>query len=410
MLNFVACRSGHFTLSLAIMLPVLGLSLGAAVDYAHLQSTRSALQAVADGAALNAAKELRLAGVPDSTLTAVARDFVEKSLPDRTVQFTDALSPDRSRYAVHLTQMVEPYLLPKGVFQGEVAVDAEARIYGGAPVCLLSLMPRGKEAISIETSKITAKGCAVYSNSRDPKGLVVKKQGQLVSGLTCSAGGVSAGAGTVSPTPREDCPTAPDPLRSRPTPAVGACDHQDFVAVGLQTLFPGVYCGGIHVDRGASVTFTAGTYILKDGPLIVSDETVVQGEHVGFFLTGEGAKMDIKPKTTVRLVAPRDGPMAGMLVYEDPANKPVTHKINSRDAPLLLGTFYLPASRLDVGAPGGYGALTDTIGAQSSWTIVVAQQISINDGLDLVLNADYGETTIPVPDGFGLPNSVSLTK
>jgi hypothetical protein len=38
---------------------------------------------------------------------------------------------------------------------------------------------------------------------------------------------------------------------------------------------------------------------------------------------------------------------------------------------------------------------------QSAYTVVVARQIRMEAGPDLVLNTNYGGTDIPVPDGVG---------
>ncbi len=409
MRQFLVDRSGQFTVALAICLPVLGLSAGGAIDYVHLAASKSALQAAADGAALNAAKELRLAGAQRTTITAMAKGYVASALPDVPVVFSDELSEDETRYAVRLSRPATAYVLPGNVFGDVITAEAEARVYGGAPVCLLGLQTKGKETLSVDKSTISAAGCAVYSNSSDPKGVVVKKGASVDAAFVCSAGGAS-NAGTVTPKPRTDCPVAPDPLRGRAPPLIGACDHQATVAIGIQVLSPGTYCGGLTIAAGAAVTFMPGTFVVKDGPFKVEDGASVEGVNAGFFLTGTKALIDIASKTSIRFTAPKEGPLAGMLFYEDPMNVAGVHKINSRDASVLLGTFYLPASTLEVGAPGGYALSTDTIGAQSSWTIVVAKKITISDGLNLVLNADYEGASVPAPDGFGMRTSVSLTK
>ncbi len=409
MRRFIDSRSGQFSVALAVCLPVIGLSAGGAIDYAHLSAAKSELQTVADGAALAAAKELRLAGTQRTTVAAMAKGYVTSALPSVAVDFADELSEDETRYTVRLSRPATAYVLPGNVFGDVITAEAEARVYGGAPVCLLGLQPKGKETISVEKSTISAAGCAVYSNSSDPKGVVVKKAAAVDAAFVCSAGGVSNG-GTVTPKPRTDCPVAPDPLRGRSAPVVGTCNHVGYVALGLETLRPGIYCGGITVAAGAKVTFDPGIFVVKDGPIKIVDGGSAEGLNAGFFLTGNKAVIDIASKTSIRFTAPADGPLAGMLFYEDPMNPAGVHKINSRDASVLLGTFYLPASTLEVGAPGGYALSSDTIGAQSSWTIVVAKKITISDGLNLVLNADYEGASVPAPDGFGMRTSVSLTK
>ncbi len=100
--------------------------------------------------------------------------------------------------------------------------------------------------------------------------------------------------------------------------------------------------------------------------------------------------------------------MAGMLFFESRANASTQFRILSRDAPILLGTFYLPKSELEVGAPGSLGLQQSDVGKLAAWTIIVARKVTVGDGLNLVLNTDYAATRVPVPDGLG--GSVALVR
>ncbi len=210
---------------------------------------------------------------------------------------------------------------------------------------------------------------------------------------------MATAGGSTTPAGKTDCPRYSDPLASRQGPAVGACDFRDRVVRGPEQLSPGVYCGGLTIESGGVATLLQGDFVIKDGPLLVKDGAVLTGAAAGFYFTGSGAVLDIATNTEISLVAPVTGPLAGMLFFEDRANAPGLHKMASRFAPLMLGTFYFPKSRLEVGARVLTPNVGKAVGQLSAWTIVIAGQVKVGDGLNLVLNTNYDQTDVPVPDG-----------
>jgi len=68
--------------------------------------------------------------------------------------------------------------------------------------------------------------------------------------------------------------------------------------------------------------------------------------------------------------------------------------ISSDNARKLLGTIYLPKASFYVDA-------NKPVPDLSAYTVVVARQIELSAGPNLVLNANYGNTDVPVPKGVG---------
>ncbi|MBV8565941.1 MAG: pilus assembly protein [Methylobacteriaceae bacterium] len=397
-------------LTFAVSMPLLFAGVGAAVDIAHMVAEKTKLQAVADEAALAAARELRVANANASAVAQVAADYVKANTAgNKAIGIATSVADGNVAVVVNLNEAVPTYVMQlAGASSSEITAKAEARVLGGAPACLIGLDPASSGTVVVDKSKLTASGCSVYSDSRAPDGVRADNSGTIEATSICSAGGTEGAASGYTPTPQLDCPSAPDPLSSRPPPTVGACDHTNMVAAGgIRLLLPGVYCGGLAITKGAIATLTPGDYIIKDGPLLVDTSSVVTGLGVGFYLTGNNAIIDFEPSTTINLTAPIAGPLAGMLFFEDRNNAENTHKMLSRNAPLLLGTFYLPRSTLAVGAPGGPGLLSSLIGALSAWTIIIAQRVSINDGMHLKLNTNFSGTKVPVPEGLG-PNGTKV--
>ena len=70
----------------------------------------------------------------------------------------------------------------------------------------------------------------------------------------------------------------------------------------------------------------------------------------------------------------------------------------------LLGTIYLPAAEFYVDA-------TAPIADQSAYTVIIANKFLLYAGPNLVLNADYASSDVPVPNGVLSRNAkISLIK
>jgi hypothetical protein len=234
--------------------------------------------------------------------------------------------------------------------------------------------------------------------------------------MICTVGGYKGDKARLNPIPTTDCPSMTDPLASRPRPIVGSCTSTLMVVTGVQTLYPGVYCGGLTIKGSAKATLAPGNYIMNNGPLIVQDNASLIGQSAGIYFTGDQGGLRFDPNTTISLTAPKDGVLAGFIFFEDrtvsnpvppppgplgilspppPGSPPMRqYQISSNNAQQFLGTFYLPAGRLIIDA-------NKPVAAQSAYTVVVTRQIDIKDGPNLILNSDYASTDVPVPEGVG---------
>jgi hypothetical protein len=286
-----------------------------------------------------------------------------------------------------------------------IKVTANALTYGQAKLCVLGLKGKGKHAIKIEAhALVTAPECAVQANSSDPHGLS-SKDSELIAAASCTAGGYEGSGFT--PTPDTDCPALDDPLAMRVPPSVGGCDVLDFKSdKGVQTISPGHYCGGLKIEKDADIVAAPGIYIISGGRFEVGDGASFVGEEVSFYFADDQATLDFKDKSSVELGAPKDGPMAGILFYENPA-APEGRKfeISSGSVRKLLGTIYLPRGTFrgdDKDKPGP----AETIGEASAYTVIVANKIELK-GVNLVINANYASSDVPVPPGVG-PNSTHV--
>jgi hypothetical protein len=250
----------------------------------------------------------------------------------------------------------------------------------------------------------------------------------LEAGLICATGGAGKPNSKVhyTPTPLTGCPPVKDPLAARQFPTASSCDYTKKVVDGLTvTLSPGVYCG-LKLTNAAQVTLSPGTYVIKDDKFEVDQNAVLQGTGVTIALQGKGSTLKFEAASTISLTAPKDGPLAGLLIFDDPTGAsallsppppalpldslglspvppPREHEIKSDNARTLLGTIYMPQGRLVVDA-------NKPIADKSAYTVIVVRALHLYDGPRLILNSDYSASDVPVPNGVGpYGGTVALT-
>lgn len=402
--RFFSDRDGGTMVTFAFMFGAIITASGAAIDYSHLSRVRGDLQSVADASAIAGAREFRLGNANATVLTASTTNFANNSLSSKNLAASVNVVVDMTNKTVTVTlsTTVPTYVMKTiGTASTTPSATATAKVVGGAPICVIGLDSSQNFTVGMDkNAKLQAPGCSVYSNSTKSNGLFAKNSATMVAAFICTAGGKSgAGPGSFTPDPQTDCPIIPDPLASRTAPSAAGCTNTNLViSGGTQSLNPGTYCGGITITNNAVVTFNSGIYAFKDGPLVVTGGGTLVGSNVGLYFTGKNALLDLEQASTVSLTAPKVGVMAGMLVFEDrSAPTGQTHQIISDNARTLLGTIYLPQNELHVAA-------NKPVADQSAYTIVVARLFSLSAGPTMVLNANYGATDIPVPDGVG-PNA-----
>ncbi|WP_238193467.1 TadE/TadG family type IV pilus assembly protein [Methylobacterium frigidaeris] len=423
----------------AIALPVLLASVSAGVEYSRLLYRKAQLQSAADAGVLAGANMLKLANADDASVASVTRQTIQvqaRTPADRSSSVTAEIGDRRSSVSTVIEETV-PSLMGKllSLPSTTLIVRAKAQLVGSVRLCLLALDPSAKGAFDMEkNAKVTADGCSLYSNSVSPSGILGKDSATARAMSICSAGGFDGSKALFTPAPITDCAPISDPLRDRPLPtpdyncvilgpwanplAKKPPPGPPNIVTGAVTLEPGTYCGGLRITENAIVRLRAGTYVMKDGPLIVDKKATMMGEGVGFFFTGDKGGLLFDKDTTISLTAPTSGLMAGLLMAEqrtvsDPVPVPINtyvtpppppppgpaapmrqYRIISDNARTMLGTIYLPAGRLIVDS-------SRPVADQSAYTVIVARQINLYEGPNLYLNANYGATSVPVPDGVG---------
>lgn len=399
----------------AVMFVGLLALVGGALDLMSVSNQKSALQDLADNAALAAVHELAVSVEDTSRAEAVALHYAQSSEWTLTKIETDV---DLDAREVTVSLAAKPNTNFPEMFDNmdDLTATATARLSGrGGNICMIGLSPEAMSTLRLRSrSRITADTCAIYSNSSSEASMWIDSTAQVSAELICVAGGYKGGAVNgnkldedLRSAMTEDCLPVNDPLAMRLRPAVGACDYTDTVIKNSKTLSPGVYCGGITVD-GGQATLEPGEYILTGGPLHVSRNGTLIGEHVGFYLSGPDARLEFDYDSNIDVSAPKEGTLTGLLLFSSPYDmttekknarrvsgvQKADHYIRSDNARRLVGTIYLPNGKLLI---DGRKPIAD----RSEYTVIIADTFELQDGPNLVLRTDYHLTDIPVPDGVG---------
>jgi len=418
LLGLISDRRGNAAAPGAMFFVVLVILIGGSLDLMSVSNQKSSLQTLADNAALAAVNELSITSQDIPRVKAVAAAYTKKTDLD-ILSVNTRVNTDLREVTVSID--AEPMTnFPKAlVNMKDISVSATARLSGqGGNICMIGLSPSAMSTLRLMSrSQITAESCAIYSNSISTSSMWVASTALVTADLICVAGGYHGGTDEMSSSTLEDCTPVSDPLAMREGPEIGACDYYNTRVTDTQNLDPGVYCGGLVVD-GGNAKLSPGEYIVTGGPLHVGNNGTLEGEYVGFYLSGPEARLQFDYDSNIAVSAPKDGILTGLLLYSSPYEtvektgkervdarletnrrrtagvKKATHYIRSDNARRLVGTIYLPNGKLLI---DGRRPIAD----RSEYTVIIADTFELQDGPNLVLRTDYHLSDIPVPEGVG---------
>ena len=408
---------------------------GGAVDYSALLRQKSQIQNVADSAALAVGRQMTIMQMSDTQMQATAQKFASANAKQLGLDHIAVIAtPTTDRLGVRVEAAARAKV-PFGISDllagsQTLSASATARVGQETKLCLLSIsqtktdnaqtklfMSREPVGIDIGTgARLTAPGCLLQSNISTKTAISIGAGAQLKASVICSVGGVQNTGGLVDAAVVDGCPSMPNPIEQRVSLNVSqncvGVAYKDFVySGGDHVLTPGTYCGNIRIERNAKVRMSPGVYTIQ-GRLLVSGNAELHGERVGIYLWGgdengalRHAYFRFTENALINLSAPETGDMAGFLIWEningatrDQKNDTKEgynyHQINTSRARRLNGTIYLPGGRLLIDAPV-------RVAEESDYTVLLVNRLDLRDGPNLVLNANYVKSRVPVPQGLG---------
>jgi hypothetical protein len=215
---------------------------------------------------------------------------------------------------------------------------------------------------------------------------------------------VGTATGSITPTPQSGVPAIPDPFASTDISVPTPCTDIDLIILpGKNSLAPGVHCGVISIASNETLTLEPGVHYFSLATLTLSNNAVLQGTNVALVFD-DLSFFTFQDNSDIELQGLTSGPLAGFVIATTPGNTK-TFTISTTSARTLLGVVYIPSGLLSITG-------TSQVAQASAWTVIVAQAIAISGSADLVLNANYDGSEVPVPVGAGpggAPPSARLT-
>jgi len=265
-----------------------------------------------------------------------------------------------------------------------VALVSSSPGTGGGTACLLALDPTMSGAITMNGNlKANFQNCTIASDSNSSSSVFINGNVTVTANSIYSGGGISQGNNDTlhlsSPAMTHQIPI-PDPYKSTSVPSYGGCDQTNFSPNGNNvTLSPGVYCGGISLQKDA--VMNPGTYYLTNGNFTANAQSNVTcncshpGDGVTIVLTGTSpGGVTLNGGAVLNLQAPSgnsSNPLDGFLFYQD-RNASVGNSVtfNGSSAINLTGTLYFPKAAFTWNG--------DSTSNPPSCTQIVADSVKLN--------------------------------
>ncbi|MCR9270764.1 MAG: hypothetical protein NXH72_12310 [Hyphomonadaceae bacterium] len=393
--SVVSGDDANIVAAAALILPVLLIAAGASIDLRRANNVAADLQVSLDAAALAAVADDSVTG---ENAAAFVTTFVSRNLDPKCVTSVTATKLDRTVTVNGSCTLPTTFLgyINKPTLTVNQAATAQQRRPEDTP-CVLALSDRDQTAIRVNAgASINAPSCGIHSNATGLSAVFVNNDGSIEARSVCMSGEARVNNnGTINPSPQGYCDYVADPLASLPIPdnAEAPCQHLNFDASYDQEISPGVYCGTITVTSGTTITMQPGTYVFREGAIILNGGSSLIGTDTTLYFHDDQSRIRANSQINIQLDAPDTGPYAGIAVFQNQnvsAGTGPSFQINSDSNSFIEGVYYTPGSELTINADAGFNQ-------SAAYSAIMVDRLTLNAGATLNLNSDF-ETATPLPE------------
>lgn len=338
---FARQEDGSVAIIFGLAVVVILAAAGIALDFARAAHARTQMQQALDSAVL--------AGVrakSDAQLAAAQKifdnNFINGSAKNVSVSFNPAGELELSGKATGQLDTTLAAVL--GVKKMSIGVSSRAKAIGGGIVCILVLDKAASQAFLVNSGPdVDAPECELHVKSTASPAAIFNSGSDIETKRICIAGKNIIDNGGRHPNLEKECITAEDPFAGKLTePSSGSCTYSNLnFNGGNVTLKPGVYCGWVNFNNNPNVTFSPGTYIIKNGGWNVNGGTWT-GKEVTFFFADQ-SKIQFNSAVSATISAPTFGTYKDIVMFEKSGlSRSQLVFDDSRDMN-LKGVMYLPS-------------------------------------------------------------------
>ena len=362
-------EQGNMLALVAAGFPLLIFSAGLAVDTSTWVQSKSKLQQVADAAAMAG-----VYGVIQGDEPEAAADKSIASNKDldarRAVQVERSpIGHSQDPYAVLVRVSAPAKLSFSSLFlknSPTITAEATATVVENGEFCAFAIGSAKETGVQIEPGSRLELECGIATNASSAKAIVADASSSLDATAIVAFGKMELGGATTSARTRSYGLRQKDALADTEPPLVPNTGCPNITvnpdARGRVVLQPGCY-GNLTLN--GPVSMEAGEYILNRGNLSVGPTGEVTCKKCTIFLTSQDAatdpgsigKVKIHPHAKVKMSAPKDGPNAGILMYQDRHaagnGDGLESIIGGNGFSQLEGLLYFPSDTLRIDASRG---------------------------------------------------------
>ena len=397
-------RSGATAVALSLSLFALCGSTGLGTEAASWYYTKGTMQGAADTAASTAAAALA-AGEATSTFANLAKSvvasyhFVDGSNGTTvTVNYPPASGNYESSPAVEviITQRQKPML--SALFTSTVptittrAVALADTSHTGQ-ACVVALDPNNDTSVTTSgSSALSFPGCSLYVNSTSSNALTTTGGATIDAAIAYFVGGGSPGGLTAEHGTYTGVDPLIDPYLNAAVPSYSGCNSNNYKAAGggSDTKSVGasgvyVFCNGLTLTGGSSLTLGAGTFIVDRGVVSIGggSKLIATSGTTLILTTSSPSKSCATTKfdggATVTITAPTSGALSGIAIYQDRTctDTSATNSLSGGGTQNIVGAIYFPGEAVSFsgGSPTGGAQCTQLI----AWTIAFSGASTFNN-------------------------------
>ena len=390
--RIAADRRGGVAPLLAIGAIPLLVSVGAAVDFSRASSDKAAMQAALDSTALATVRAIVQGTSVPNAQSLFNSLLIKPEVTNITVSSSTNTTSQGTTASLRAQGVVATdFMRIASISQLNIQVTSTAFSQARTDGCVLALSKTASPAVSLGGSTtVSLSACTLYSNSTSATAISVGGSASLTADMIGTVGGVSASSSNINLTNGIATHLAPltDPYASVQVPSFSGCADNNLKVKVNSTIDPGVYCNGISINAGATLTLNPGIYYIDRGNLTINGGGALVGSGVTLIFTSSTganyATANINGNATVDLTAPNSGSTAGIVIMMD-RNAPTGTAVSlgGGSSQTFGGAIYAPT-----------GAVTYSGGAStsSSCTQIIGDTVTFTGNSSVAINCSSYKT------------------